>query len=283
MAEPLRAAYQAMPEPRLVAALGDCALGCGVLADPAELAGPLDAILPVDLQSPAAPQPRPRSPTRSPTRSICCGHERRRRAARQARGTARRRGRRASAAPTSSKPRAQRRPRSRPMTTSKPSRKGHRPRGLLSRLWPPAPHPLPDSCAPRDRTRCRRFARRWPWPTPATTGRSRRRSVPPTRPIDGRLWPRRDGSPRGPLTSSPSFAVGDRAPPASDLDSSRSARAHCRPPPRGHDPKLSRYLYTLRRRSETPCADPCPILRNRMRPESLTMLSARRARPVPPA
>ena len=37
MAAPLLAAYEAMPEPRLVAALGDCALGCGVLALRAEL------------------------------------------------------------------------------------------------------------------------------------------------------------------------------------------------------------------------------------------------------
>jgi Ni,Fe-hydrogenase III small subunit len=44
-----------MPEPRLVAALGDCALGCGVLAAPDELAGPLDTILPVDLQIPGCP------------------------------------------------------------------------------------------------------------------------------------------------------------------------------------------------------------------------------------
>src|SRR5436305_15048032 len=31
MADPLKRAYDAMPEPRLVAALGDCALGCNVL------------------------------------------------------------------------------------------------------------------------------------------------------------------------------------------------------------------------------------------------------------
>jgi Ni,Fe-hydrogenase III small subunit len=55
MATALRAAYDAMPEPRLVAALGDCALGCGVLADPAEIAGPLDALLPVDIRIPGCP------------------------------------------------------------------------------------------------------------------------------------------------------------------------------------------------------------------------------------
>jgi Ni,Fe-hydrogenase III small subunit len=55
MVGPLRAAHAAMPEPRLVAALGDCALGCGVLGDPAELAGPLEAVLPVDLRIPGCP------------------------------------------------------------------------------------------------------------------------------------------------------------------------------------------------------------------------------------
>jgi Ni,Fe-hydrogenase III small subunit len=48
-------AYEAMPEPRRVAALGDCALGCGVLADPAELAAPLEKLLPVDLRIPGCP------------------------------------------------------------------------------------------------------------------------------------------------------------------------------------------------------------------------------------
>ena len=55
MAGPLRAAYDAMPEPRLVAALGDCALGCNVLGDAAELIGSLDAVLPVDLRIPGCP------------------------------------------------------------------------------------------------------------------------------------------------------------------------------------------------------------------------------------
>ena len=55
MAEALRTAYDAMPEPRLVAALGDCALGCGILAEPGELAGPLEALLPVDIRIPGCP------------------------------------------------------------------------------------------------------------------------------------------------------------------------------------------------------------------------------------
>jgi len=49
------AAYSAMPEPRLVAALGNCALGHDVLGEPDELAGPLEQILPVDLRIPGCP------------------------------------------------------------------------------------------------------------------------------------------------------------------------------------------------------------------------------------
>jgi Ni,Fe-hydrogenase III small subunit len=44
-----------MPEPRLVAALGDCALGCNILGDTAELAGALEALLPVDIRIPGCP------------------------------------------------------------------------------------------------------------------------------------------------------------------------------------------------------------------------------------
>src|SRR4051795_584419 len=52
MREPLLAAYNAMPEPRKVIALGDCALGCGVLGLASELAGRVEDILPVDLRVP---------------------------------------------------------------------------------------------------------------------------------------------------------------------------------------------------------------------------------------
>ena len=55
MREALLVAYHAMPEPRRVAALGDCALGCNVLGTPDNLAGPLEAILPVDLRIPGCP------------------------------------------------------------------------------------------------------------------------------------------------------------------------------------------------------------------------------------
>jgi membrane-bound hydrogenase subunit mbhJ len=55
MREPLLAAYRAMPEPRRVAALGDCALGCGVLGTESELAGAVEELLPVDLRIPGCP------------------------------------------------------------------------------------------------------------------------------------------------------------------------------------------------------------------------------------
>jgi Ni,Fe-hydrogenase III small subunit len=55
MAVALQAAYAAMPEPRLVAALGDCALGCGVLGHAAELAAPLEELLPVSIRIPGCP------------------------------------------------------------------------------------------------------------------------------------------------------------------------------------------------------------------------------------
>lgn len=55
MEGPLLDAYDAMPEPRRVAALGDCALGCGVLAAADELALPLDQLLRVDIRIPGCP------------------------------------------------------------------------------------------------------------------------------------------------------------------------------------------------------------------------------------
>jgi Ni,Fe-hydrogenase III small subunit len=55
MLGPLLSAYRAMPEPRLLAALGDCALGRNILGDTAELAGALEDVLPVDIRIPGCP------------------------------------------------------------------------------------------------------------------------------------------------------------------------------------------------------------------------------------
>ena len=52
---PLLTAYAAMPEPRRVVALGDCALGVGVLGSPDDIVGPAEAVLPVDLDIPGCP------------------------------------------------------------------------------------------------------------------------------------------------------------------------------------------------------------------------------------
>ncbi len=55
MRDALLVAYAAMPEPRRVAALGDCALGCNLLGTAAALVGPVEAVLPVDLRIPGCP------------------------------------------------------------------------------------------------------------------------------------------------------------------------------------------------------------------------------------
>jgi Ni,Fe-hydrogenase III small subunit len=55
MREPLLTAYAAMPQPRRVAALGDCAIEGDALASPDELVGSADAVLPVDLRIPGCP------------------------------------------------------------------------------------------------------------------------------------------------------------------------------------------------------------------------------------
>ena len=59
MREALLIAYNAMPDPALVAALGDCALGCHLLGDPGEMAGAVDAILPVAIRIPGCPPTPP--------------------------------------------------------------------------------------------------------------------------------------------------------------------------------------------------------------------------------
>ena len=55
MREPLLVAYNAMPEPRRVAALGDCALGCHLLGTAEDVVGPVEDVLPVDVRIPGCP------------------------------------------------------------------------------------------------------------------------------------------------------------------------------------------------------------------------------------
>jgi Ni,Fe-hydrogenase III small subunit len=55
MRDALMTAYSAMPEPRRVAALGDCALGCGIIGHPDEIIGSVEKLLPVDLRIAGCP------------------------------------------------------------------------------------------------------------------------------------------------------------------------------------------------------------------------------------
>ena len=58
MAEPLRRTYQAVPAPKRVVAVGDCARNCGVFAGAYGVAGAARDIVPVDAEVPGCP-PRP--------------------------------------------------------------------------------------------------------------------------------------------------------------------------------------------------------------------------------
>jgi Ni,Fe-hydrogenase III small subunit len=55
MRQPLFVAYNALPEPRRVAALGDCALGCNVFGTAENVLGPVENFLPVDVRIPGCP------------------------------------------------------------------------------------------------------------------------------------------------------------------------------------------------------------------------------------
>lgn len=58
MAEPLRRTLDAVPEPRVVVAVGDCARDCGVFARAYGVVGAVGDVVPVDLEVPGCP-PRP--------------------------------------------------------------------------------------------------------------------------------------------------------------------------------------------------------------------------------
>lgn len=55
MAEPLRKTFEAMPEPRIVVAVGDCAKDCGMFAGGHGVAGPIADVVPVDVHIPGCP------------------------------------------------------------------------------------------------------------------------------------------------------------------------------------------------------------------------------------
>jgi Ni,Fe-hydrogenase III small subunit len=55
MREALERTYRATPDPKWVIAVGDCAATCGVFADSYACAGPVSAIVPVDVTIPGCP------------------------------------------------------------------------------------------------------------------------------------------------------------------------------------------------------------------------------------
>jgi Ni,Fe-hydrogenase III small subunit len=55
MAEPLRRTYEAVPQPRIVVAVGDCARDCGEFAGGYGVAGAVGDVVPVDVEIPGCP------------------------------------------------------------------------------------------------------------------------------------------------------------------------------------------------------------------------------------
>ena len=51
----LKKTYEAVPEPRLVIATGDCALDCGIYAGSYAVSGPVEAVIPVDIKVKGCP------------------------------------------------------------------------------------------------------------------------------------------------------------------------------------------------------------------------------------
>jgi Ni,Fe-hydrogenase III small subunit len=58
MTEPLRRTYDAVPAPKLVVAVGDCARNCGVFAQAYGVTGAVSDVVPVDVEVAGCP-PRP--------------------------------------------------------------------------------------------------------------------------------------------------------------------------------------------------------------------------------
>lgn len=55
MADPLRKTYEAVPEPKLVVAVGDCARDCGVFRGAYGVAGAVSDVIPIDIEIPGCP------------------------------------------------------------------------------------------------------------------------------------------------------------------------------------------------------------------------------------
>ena len=55
MREALERTYRAMPDPKWVVALGECAMSGGCFAGSAAVVGPVSAVIPVDLEIPGCP------------------------------------------------------------------------------------------------------------------------------------------------------------------------------------------------------------------------------------
>src|SRR5208282_1224777 len=55
MADPLRKTFEAVPRPRVVVAVGDCARNCGVFSGAYGVEGSVSDIVPVDLEIPGCP------------------------------------------------------------------------------------------------------------------------------------------------------------------------------------------------------------------------------------
>src|SRR5947208_12439272 len=55
MAQPLRNTYAAVPQPRVVIAVGDCARNCGVFRDGYGVEGAVGAVVPVGVEVPGCP------------------------------------------------------------------------------------------------------------------------------------------------------------------------------------------------------------------------------------
>lgn len=55
MAEPLRRTYEATPDPKIVIAIGDCAINCGVFKGSYAVVGGVDKVIPVNVWVPGCP------------------------------------------------------------------------------------------------------------------------------------------------------------------------------------------------------------------------------------